>query len=696
MTVSNNKIIHFRGYAKQFENRWKITTWLRSISGIERKTLNSFLRNGEEELDCLEKSGVKFYNNSIHRHKYFGDVMAKVNIVGTMVEWIRSKKNQSKKIIEDCNRIYQKVIAARYRMANNNEEKTYNPNTYEHLDKLFAEEMAIKDPDKRSKHTLNERGKVRNLEKKYKSEPLDLTPYIQANETKLIAWATEWKKNNPFWKNKELDSLQIKQLKEAATYLKWVPFLLEDVEYRHKFFKWALQDFNPVDVFITCPHTTKAIRKAIMHPVIGGIHTDVNGKAFLCFGWESFIEVIEKSKEAKIGQRRVLTIPVNLATPDDLKADYRMRRYDILNPDNIMHFCGGLTMKVKEFYADRAKVNDRVPKIAMGPYGAFNFDAAKASYWDEKLKAWIKTINIDSHPDGTAKDPKWYMKLIPTRIVSRAFLTEWYGTDKIDGETAFVKIGATREKDSNSSLGAHGLMQFYFPVDGKDYYHVVDIGKFGVEYANSWWKQLVLFCGSILAVIMCLDPNGFYSHRQWALLPVFPTEEEVNKLLENLRHNMLKEIYFQFVTENCASFVEEWVHEVFKDLPPLFAVNLFSGQGGIPLLDGYLSKFKSCRWIIQFLAVLPILILTWAWRWVTIKVMGKDGKMHWEHKSVLKRIYNTVKDKKDLCNPTVIFDKKDLHVSKKHNIAPLERYFGFTESHLSSKEKNKLDAAAAV
>jgi hypothetical protein len=645
-TASNDMLTYENGY----KSRWGITSVFKYITGSDNRAISNIFKKFEMELNNIEQEGVLFYTENNIASKYYGDIHLKINGAARCIKWVRENKFTG--LDKTIEQIQLKIIAARYRMMGVKmpEDQRYDPNTTVHKDDF------VENP---------------------KQEKKDLNTQIEENKEALLDLANTWKDNQPAWKGKKLDDLQRGQIEKAAAYVKWVPLLLKNPKLQHDFFKWALQDFLDVEVFITCPNTVKRLKKAYEHSASGCIQKGPTGEKDLCF-IEKEIETPE-GEIAGTGKRKYLTLPFYTGIPADFQNNIdKIKRVDILNPKTKVTFCGGLVLTIEEIFKQRANLNNEVPDISRNAYGDMNFNAKEWGYWDYDdyvkktanqtwwqrfwypvKKSYIKTIDIQN-------DPKWYEKLPPTTILSEELLRTHHGkdengNDKVDGKTPFVEVCATRTEISWNCMGAHGFAKLYFPLgdikkDGKNYYHVVDIGKFGQRYANGIWDNLALFCGTILAIIMCLDPNGLYDQRQIASLAIFSEEEgDMDKLIESLRQILLKQSCFQFAGENCAAFIEKWIHKVFTTLAPIFSVGIFSGQTGMPYIDGYLKKFEKCYRFIQFLGVLPILLLACAWRWVTIKESDSKGKEVFVRKSVFKTVWNKIMNSKPLHNPAALF-----------------------------------------
>lgn len=421
--------------------------------------------------------------------------------------------------------------------------------------------------------------------------------------TKLKQMALEWKQNDPLAIESELNQLEIQQLEEAAKYPIWFQLIENNQELREDFFKWAIRDYNPVEVFIKNPNTHKWLKHGYLSGILGRIRKP---------NQEEILQYKEITTKIEGIKKRVLTLPIYHGKYNEYDPN-KQKYINILDPNsNVTFERGGYTLTLQEMWEElhtKRYKESRINFSAQG--GLINFHPVDG-VWNATNQAF-EPLNIN--------EGEWLDNIPAADIIDHATLEKQYG-DKIKDLNRFFKVMATREAKNMNAFRAHGLWQIYTKLDnGK--WKVVDIGLYPDDYPMTTWDGIKFFCNTNPRIFVMMDQNGSYSHRQTAAIPFFPDKEHMDEFLRQIHKIMITKKPFQFAGANCSMPVQKVTHKVFPETPNLFRFPISKARTGVAWLDAYLAFLDKCPEFIRNLGIRLMQYLLGSFRGLYFEVNGK-------------------------------------------------------------------------
>lgn len=437
------------------------------------------------------------------------------------------------------------------------------------------------------------------------------TEYLTNYKT-LKRLAEEWKTSQGMHKTNTLNDLEDKQLREAATYEKWVPLFVDgDKKYQHDFFRWAFDNHNPVNVFISCPATRKRIQEAVLSSSLG-LNREVKADGTIGKEVLRFTKVPRVENNVQVGEEQILTIPVFKGNITEItQGTPRTQRINILDPEtlveNITDIRTGVKVseKIKNIFKESGNRNATEVEYNFGPYGIF-----KGNPKDFHLQA-VQQANL---PED------FYLEFMNQQVISKAFMSELYPNEpSIQNNKIFFRLCASYKREG-SIVDTHGWLQICIPKGNN--YLVYDYGKFANQYVSNGCSKLGKLGGTDPAAYIPYDQNGNMTMRKVASLPFFTNDEETKNIFGLIRAQMQKESVFQLASEeNCAANAESLLR---KGAPRLcegkkfFKTSIFEGTSGYYYFDAYFKSLKDRHWVIKYVGIFFILMVFAAWRGITV------------------------------------------------------------------------------
>lgn len=384
---------------------------------------------------------------------------------------------------------------------------------------------------------------------------------------RLIKKVMSWKQNQPLDLEKDyLNPLVVEQLQETAKYQEWCEFILNndlDNEF-DDFANWAIRDYNPVDVFITCRHTQKEIKNALLACILGRIRKP---------GEEEVLAFKEVATKVDGVRKRVLTLPFYHGPFNKFEASLQ-KRVNILNPNKEVTFItGNYTLKLKEIWAESSLKNKREARFNFCAWGLINFHPVRG-YWDVAKQDYV--LPIPNTED-------WIHYVPPADIISHSHMEKLYG-DNVSGRKIFFKVASTRQKVDFRALNNHGFMKVLLHM-GDDKWKVIEPGVYAPRFQQGVVDSVKLFTDTLGRVLSLMDQNGSYTHRQHAALPQFPNEKETQSILDKIRAILFGNGVFQVGGKNCAYPIQRTFEKSITDAPNYFRIHAWQAKTGIGVFD---------------------------------------------------------------------------------------------------------------
>lgn len=413
---------------------------------------------------------------------------------------------------------------------------------------------------------------------------------------KIQELAQAWKQKQKLAVEKELNALEITQLKELAKYPEWLNIVAEDPKYLSEVFNWCLRDFNHCKVSIECYETWRNLKKALLSSNLGYVRN-------LCLTKPENEVLAFQIVPTKVDNvaKRILTLSIYHGSFIEFETD-QQERINILNPDQLIYFKqGDYYLTVKEFLHEVSQKNLREANISLcADWGFSNFHPVKG--------VWNADLQQHEMPAMTEQD--WIDHIPASRIASHEELIAQYG-DEIEDRDFFFKVVATRQHLDLNALDSHSFWQLYIRMEDGNW-KVLSIGPYAYRFQKGVLDGLWLFCSTLLGVVALLDQNCYYTHRQRTAYPIFPDQEVKEKLLARIFLLVQYSGVFQFAGRNCAYSIQKLTGKLIDDLPNFFKMPITMARTGIAPLDNILAwahrQGEGARWLV--VTILHMLLLS--------------------------------------------------------------------------------------
>lgn len=418
----------------------------------------------------------------------------------------------------------------------------------------------------------------------------------QADLADLTNRALDWKKKQKMAVTKDLNELELMQLKELSCYPEWLKIVYQNKDFLNEILGWSLRDFDSVEVAAKCHEVRRRIKENFLASNLGYVKnlnlTDKENEVL------AFRTVPTKVDNIS---RRILTVSVYHGSFKTFEPD-QQERFNFLKLKKPIHFKqGNYTVSVGEFLKEIGQKNLREANISLcADWGFVNFHPVKG--------VWNADEQIYLMPKMTEKD---FLDHIPAaRIASHEELLAQYG-DKIKDRDLFFKLMSTRKNLDLNTLDCHGFWQFYSRMDDGNW-KVTNLGTYAYKFPQNVIDKVWQFCNSLLMVLCLMDQNGYYTQRQRGGVPVFEDKETNESLLAKIYRLINSNGIFQFAGRNCSYYVQKITQEVMEKLPNLFLLPVIECKTGILPLDRLIAWAKHQKdWVKKLVVhILQIIFLS--------------------------------------------------------------------------------------
>ncbi len=412
----------------------------------------------------------------------------------------------------------------------------------------------------------------------------------------LIKIAIAWKAKQAIIKDKELNEKEIKRLEELSCYAEAAELVLTDVNLQREFFKWAIRDGNSIAPFVEFPKMQEELVACNLHGRIGRM------------GGEG-LKIIKKAQKE-------LTLPIE------------GQPVNILDEKNVITFKGNYKLSIKEILEVFKNKKYQVGNLEYMAAGIINWNAHHLGYWDTKLQDY-KRIDLNQH--------KWWQQLPNFEILSKEQAKQRYSYE-LDGISWNAAASATRGNANLDFDQTHAFMEIAIPC-GKGQYAVYDFGKFAFIFPATFFENFFTFCHNVHATVSYPDENVYYSQRQHARYSFAINEIQGQKLMDNIKEDMLKSreknFVFQIQSDNCA----KWTHEKLsaavgeEKIPNMFKMALLDTEP-VGVIATLFKGIKKLPYFLQVPALTSLHLLLGATRQTKIYENGT-----WHIKSLTRHAF---------------------------------------------------------
>lgn len=402
--------------------------------------------------------------------------------------------------------------------------------------------------------------------------------------------ALQWQQKHPLHSSPALHLKDLAQFKLLAHYPEFIELLLVDSAFCDYFFKWILQDHNPVEPFVQYP----ASQELLVQSNLSGRLQKANPSALRIFtsGQEKYLGLLIEGRYANM---------LELEEHVVLRGKWVISLREIFNVFSVKsHIAGNL-----EFFTA----------------GITNWNANKLGYWSEEIKDHI-TIDVNA--------PEWWKQLPILESLEKNAVRQRYGF-AADGKHWIVAATATRGTPTLDYDNSHAFLEVAIPLqDGR--YGIYDFGKVATFIPKTTMDTLIIFADSIHATVAYPDDNAYYTHRQRAQHSFPLTRSQAACLMGHIRNDILKSrtnnFIYQIESENCAQWVQTTLEKVFgvNKVPNMFVMPLIESepQSGMRAFFSFLKLFPR-NLPSKLLIALHVPLGAWRGKWIV-----EEGKKVWK------------------------------------------------------------------
>ena len=387
----------------------------------------------------------------------------------------------------------------------------------------------------------------------------------------LLNRAAKWKSKLKQKVSKELNPLEIIQLKEASKYTEWLySVFAENEKYQEEFFNWALRDHNPPNVFILCNNTQRTIKRAMMPNILGRVRKA--GEEIL-----KFIDIPDPKNSGLM--QRVLTLPVYDGSPQKEFDPNEQSRINILDGNTEFGFLSsGYNTTVKQLFEEHAKKNDTEPSTTLTSRGLVHYNAING--------------NLDTQiQEGRDASPwKWIHTIPPVDTYTHDQLMKRYGNE-INDKLLVFSVNATRQSNGLEAFGCHSYLEMWVRSDIKAReWKVIELGIYLEKFPKTLFEQLSCVANTAPRECTKQDPSGSFTHRAKAKIRFIPTPEQAEDLLKGIHEEFFSSPnIFQLTANNCSGPIQRRVQAAMgPNTPNFFEIPIVKVKMNVGPIDGYL------------------------------------------------------------------------------------------------------------
>ncbi len=395
----------------------------------------------------------------------------------------------------------------------------------------------------------------------------------QALFEKLQTLAKQWKNEQDLAANKELNGLDLSQLKELAQYPEWVKVVIENPFYLKEIFSWCLKDDGSVEVLVKCYETRKTIKASLLSSYLGyGRNQDLISR-------ENEVLAFRDLSTRVTGQaKRVLTIAIYHGSFSEFEPD-QQERVNILDPNQeILFKQGNRKITVRQFFQESARKNETEVDTNVCVWGVVNRHPVYG----------VRQGNTETYDASHMARKDWIQCVPPIAVAADEELINRYGTSVNRRETFFKVMSSRQFLDGFNASRAHCYLLIYIPMKEGNW-KVLSVGFFAYRFQKGFLDQFLLAGYTAPRILSEIDQNHCYTMRRRAeAQPIFPVPQHMEKFLTLLAKKRTGGV-FQFSGRNCAYPLQKYAGKCFPNLPNFFKMRLTKGKLGIGPFDQMLQ-----------------------------------------------------------------------------------------------------------
>src|ERR1700733_4155883 len=249
--------------------------------------------------------------------------------------------------------------------------------------------------------------------------------------------ARAWKVGQELYEIKGLLPEEEDKIVKACEYPEFLKLLLSNPFIRLSFFKWALRDNNPVDVFVQFPSTCKALKACLFSGRIGR------------FAQECLSIVHKNGSE---GTKKIVTLPFEVQEDKGLGK----KNINILKEKKEVVLKGNYKVTMKEIFEEFKSKNKRPAKFEFYEGKICNFNSFELGWWNPQKDDYERV-------DLSKNDSAWWKDLPVFETLSEQKLKDKYGIKELNEGEWVAIVNSTRESSSLNIHNSHGYLEMAIP-----------------------------------------------------------------------------------------------------------------------------------------------------------------------------------------------------------------------------------------
>lgn len=409
---------------------------------------------------------------------------------------------------------------------------------------------------------------------------------VQFEDAALVfnafAKAEEWKKNEPFFWEKELSSeekaLIAPLVRKYGRIFRWI---LSSEERSSLLWIWLIRDQLPGSIFFEFPYFRDRLIRARMTGRVGrtGIlrlkkEGSTKKVTLLIEGQE--VEVTDPDKEIVLGEGWILTL-------NEIFQIFEEKKF---LPGNLECFSTGI----------------------------HNWNSHLLGRWNPRERKWIVSPLHE----------KWWEQLPCFEALTEEQVKERYRIQ--DGNWGIV-ARAARERPNLDYENTHAYLELVIPVEGV--YRIYHLGKFARKFPKNLLELMQTFSATVPGTVAYPDENVYNTDRQHMGFVFEITEDKgllcmefIKKEIEKARNNRMA---YQIATENCGKWTQDVLDHVIdkEKMPNLFYTSLIDAEPR-GIMKGIFSWIRRLRPEFRALA-LNVIHYPWG-SWKGSWIHEKEGE----------------------------------------------------------------------
>lgn len=416
------------------------------------------------------------------------------------------------------------------------------------------------------------------VEKQKETDP----GFLEFLEEKGSEWAKDFYKNP----NRELNQVEIDQLKKATQYVELRELIEKNPSYLKSFFFWSLNNYCPVSAFVQYNHTRKFLNASRLANYYGRQNRPDKDDPTR----RKYYHILTTGISGVV--RKTLALPAYSGEIDKIH-DFEPTQQDYVNiadPEAKIKLSHGYLPSVREVGKQTLEKKYEECPVNLTERGLLNCHPNKGE-WNQKENRYMTKELDELFNPGNSTDWRdtcnWIQKLpfigerfsqkfmndLFKSFAEQGMLRKWKKMDveEIGKREMFIATCASRSELSDKCLDCHLFVRFYLFDQKRENWIVKEVGIYMPEYQQRRRGDgAIKFSGTYEQDVCFYDQSGASNVREIATHPRFPDEAKTKEFAgEFYTHLVENRGIFQMAGEmNCTGNIQALEEKVFGKMKP--------------------------------------------------------------------------------------------------------------------------------